>query len=397
MGWICLALAGLVMQVSAAPLNPPKPPPFYQSPEVGADRQLTLRYYAPQAKTVIAMGELDGQQHPMVKDSAGVWAVTLGPLPPDIYTYSFQVDGVKALDARNPNTKYGNLMFGAVSVVEIPGEGPQFYDAKPVPHGEVRIVPYFSRALGLERTVWVYTPPGYDKGKNFPVFYLLHGAGDVESGWTMIGRAPMILDNLIAEGKAKPMVVVMPLVHAMQSWWTGPAKALTEPITDAFQRGDFAAIGSAMYSGDGKGGLSLFARDFFEEIMPLVEARFKVKKSPEERAIGGLSMGGGQSLHVALTKPELFRYVVLMSPAADGRVDEVYPGFFKDTVAANKAFKLLWVGTGDQDVITGAGTRAFDSLLTAKGIQHRYEVSAGRHEWTVWRHHLRDTAPLLFR
>src|SRR5262245_31100538 len=171
------------------------------SPEVGADGKVTLRLLAPNAKTVVASGELDGQPHPMTKDDTGVWSVTVGPLAPDIYTYAFNVDGVTSLDPRNANTKYGYGSFGAVSVVQVPGDGPQFYDVKPVPHGDVRIVPYVSKSLGLSRTVWVYTPPGYDRGKDFPVLYLLHGAGDIESGWTMIGRANNILDNAIAEGK----------------------------------------------------------------------------------------------------------------------------------------------------------------------------------------------------
>ena len=197
--------------------------PVVISPEIGADQTLTLRYLAPDATQVTASGELDGKPHPMTKGADGVWTVTVGPLAPDIYTYAFNVDGVVALDPRNVNTKYGYGNFGAVSVVEIPGDGPAFYDVKDVPHGEVRIRPYVSKALGLNRTAWIYTPPGYDKGGNYPVMYLLHGAGDIESGWTMIGRANNILDNLIAEGKAKPMVVVMPLGHAIQSFWTGPA------------------------------------------------------------------------------------------------------------------------------------------------------------------------------
>ena len=132
------------------------------SPEVGADRRVTLRYFAPNAKSVVAAGELDGKPHPLTRDENGIWSVTIGPLAPDIYTYAFNVDGVTALDPLNANTKYGYGRFGAVSVVQVPGDGPQFYDVKPVPHGEVRIRPYISKTLGVSRTVWVYTPPGYD-------------------------------------------------------------------------------------------------------------------------------------------------------------------------------------------------------------------------------------------
>ena len=176
------------------------PPPFV-SPEVDTDRTLTLRCFAPNATQVTASGELDGTPHPMTKGPDGVWTVTLGPLQPDIYTYAFDVDGVVALDPKNANTKYGYGRFGPVSVVQVPGDGPQFYDVKPGPHGQVRIQPYLSKTLGVSRTVWIYTPPGYEGGRDFPVLYLLHGAGDIESGWTMIGRANNILDNLIAEAR----------------------------------------------------------------------------------------------------------------------------------------------------------------------------------------------------
>ncbi len=369
--------------------------PAWVSPEIGTDRSLTLRYFAPDAKQVTAAGELDGKNHPMTKDTSGLWSITLGPLAPDIYTYAFNVDGTIALDPRNTNTKLGYGMFGAVSVAEIPGEGPQFYDARPVPHGEVRIRPYTSKVLGLTRTMWVYTPPGYEQGEDYPVLYLLHGAGDVESGWTLIGRVNLILDNLIAEGKAKPMVVVMPLGHTIQSFWTGPAKAVPDPIAKAFG-GPLDGVLTAMYSGDGSGGLSPFAKDLLEEIMPRVEKNFKVSKAPDHRAIAGLSMGGGQMLNLAFNRPELFQYVVAMSPAANGKVDQVYAKFFSDP-AANEHFKLFWVGVGKDDMLTGPGDRAFDEMLTKRSIGHTFKLTEGRHEWTVWRHHLNEVAPLLFR
>lgn len=388
----------IAVSASMAAGNPAEAPKAAgTSPEIASDGKVTFRYLAPAAKQVQLSPDFDGQPHPMHRDGQGSWSLTLGPLPPEIYTYAFQVDGITSLDPRNADTKYQYGIFGAVSVFEVPGQGPQFYDAKPVPHGTVGIVPYQSRSMGLARTVWVYTPPGYDRGKDFPVLYLLHGAGDVESGWTMIGRANLILDNLIAAGEAKPMVVVMPLGHAIQSWWTGPAQSVPDPIATAFQGGSPADIFKAMYAGDGQGGLSPFAKDLLEDVMPLVEGSYKVAKSPESRAIAGLSMGGGQTINLAFSKPDLFRYVALMSPAADGRVDQVYPGFFRDAATANKHFKLLWLGATKQDVITGPGDMAFDSLLTRSGIKHTFVLGEGRHEWGVWRRNLRDVAKLLFR
>jgi enterochelin esterase-like enzyme len=378
--------------------SPAKPaaPAQWTSPEIGPDRKVTFRYLAPAARRVDLQGDMEGRSHPMAKDAQGLWSVTLGPLAPDIYTYSFSVDGIASLDAKNANTKYQYGDYGAVSTFEVPGDGPRFYDARPVPHGTVRILPYHSKSLGLSRTVWVYTPPGYEQGEDFPVLYLLHGAGDVESGWTMVGRANLILDNLLAEGKAKPMLIAMPLVHPAQSWWTGPDRSVPDTISKAFRTGNLETILRAMYQGDGKGGLSPFARDLLEDVMPLVESTFKAARTPENRAIAGLSMGGGQAIHLAFSRPELFRYVALMSPAADGRVDAAYPAFFRDSTAANKRFKLLWLGAARQDRITGTGAD-FDSLLTRRGIRHTYDLRAGRHEWTVWRHQLRDVAPLLFR
>ena len=368
--------------------------PAYVSPEVGADRTLTLRYLAPNANQVTASGELDGKPHPMTKGENGIWTVTIGPLAPDIYTYSFNVDGVVALDPRNVNTKYGYGGFGPVSVVEISGDAPAFYDVKNVPHGQVGIRPYVSKTLGLSRTVWVYTPPNYDKGSNFPVLYLLHGAGDIESGWTMIGRANNILDNLIAEGKAKPMVVVMPLGHAIQSFWTGPAKSYQAP------GGAGAPGGGAAPGGPGgapSGALQPFSRDLLEDVMPLVESAYKVSKKAEDRAIVGLSMGGGQTVNLAFNRPELFRYVGLMSPAVSAASEQQYAAIFKDPSVVNKQFKLLWMSVGKDDTLVGAGDKAFEEAMTKAGIKHEFKYVDGRHEWTVWRYHLNEVAPLLFK
>jgi enterochelin esterase family protein len=357
------------------------------SPQIGADRTITFRYFAPNANQVTVSGEIGGLTPAMTKGSDGVWSGTIGPLPPDIYAYAFNVDGVTALDPRNPDTKYGYGGFGATSVVEVPGDGPQFYDAKPVPHGQVRIVPYMSKTLGVSRTVWVYTPPNYDKGKDFPALYLLHGAGDVESGWTMIGRANIILDNLIADGKAKPMVIVMPLGHTIQSWWTGPAQNAVTPGS-APSGGGF---------GSQTGELQLFGKDLLDDVMPLVESTFKVSRKPDDRAIGGLSMGGGQTLNVAFNRPELFRWVVMMSPAAGPQAVQQYAQIFKDPSVVNKQFKLFWIGVGKDDMSVGPNVKLFEEELTKAGIDHTFKVSDGRHEWTVWRHNLNDIAPMLFR
>jgi len=370
-----LILATLLLAASAFPQGRG---PQLVSPEVGADRTITLRYNAPNAKAVTANGELDGKPHPMTKDANGIWSVKIGPLAPDIYTYSFNADGVVALDPRNTNTKYGYGNFGPVSVVEVPGDTPQFYDTKDVAHGEVRILPYVSKTLGLNRTLWIYTPAGYDKGKNYPVLYLLHGAGDIESGWTMIGRANNILDNLIAEKKAKPMVVVMPLGHTIQSFWTGPAKSAPAPGQQPPSQ------------------LSPFANDLLNDVMPLVEKNYKVSNKPSQRAIAGLSMGGMQTMNIAFNKPELFTEVGIMS-AGVANVDQTYADFFKTASEKTKHWKNLWVAIGKDDALMINNAKALDEALKAKNIKHEMRITEGRHEWTVWRHHLNELAPKLFR
>jgi enterochelin esterase family protein len=218
------------------------------------------------------------------------------------------------------------------------------------------------------------------------VLYLLHGAGDIESGWTLVGRANNILDNLFAEGKAKPMVVVMPLGHAIQSFYAGPAKSAAPPANPATSA-----------TGSGAGALSLFARDLLEDVKPLVEKTFKVSTRPDDRAIAGLSMGGGQTINIAFNKPELFRYVVLMSPAAGQGMEQAYASFLANPAVPNKQFKLFWMAVGRDDNLVGNGDKAFDQLLTAKGINHSFKLTDGRHEWTVWRHYLNEVAPLLFK
>lgn len=367
------------------------------SPDVRPDRTVTLRLLAPNAREVVANGELDGAPHPLTKGADGVWSVTVGPLAPDIYTYAFTVDGVSVLDPQNTNTKLGYGFFGPVSVVEVPGDGPQFYDARPVPHGEVRILPYESKTMGIGRTLWVYTPPGYDKGANFPVLYLLHGAGDVESGWVLIGRANLILDNLVADGKAKPMVVVMPLGHPIESFWTGPSKRVPDALSQLPPTASLDDFITAMMAGDGAGGLSPVTRDLVEDVLPIVERRYKVSRRADDRAIAGLSMGGGQSANIAFVRSDLFRYVALMSPAVNASVEKTYAKQLAGAAALNRQFKLFWVGVGRDDTLTGPGDKAFHDALTRAGVTHTWALTDGRHEWTVWRHQLRDIVPLLFK
>jgi enterochelin esterase family protein len=355
--------------------------PQLVSPEVKADNTVTLRFRAPNAQQVTLIGELDGKTYPMTKDEAGVWSATIGPLAPDVYNYQFNVDGVIAMDPVNPAVKLGFGAFPPANMFEIPGD--EFDDARNVPHGAVRIETYHSKTLGVPRTVWVYTPPGYESGSTrYPVFYLLHGSGNIESSWMLTGRANYILDNLIAEGKTKPMIIVNPLGYARQGVNLAPERPVAAAAPPA---GPGGAVGGG-----------LVGQDLLQDVIPFIEQKFRTLKDADNRALGGLSMGGGQTVAIGFANPDTFHSLVVMS-AGGTNVEQNYPAFFKDPAATNKKLKLLWVGVGKDDKLVMTGTMALKESLTKAAIKHTFRETEGRHEWVVWRHHLREVAPLLFR
>jgi enterochelin esterase-like enzyme len=363
--------------------------PQIVSPEVHADRRVTLRIRAPKADSVRVSGEiLDGKPAPaMTRDSAGVWSVTFGPLAPDIYTYAFNVDGVSTPDPVNPYLKLPATT-GLASQVEVPGDGPQYYDFRPsVPHGTVSIVQYQSTAVGAPRTAWVYTPPNHAQGtESYPLLFLLHGIGETENSWVMTGRAHVILDNLIADGRARPMVVVMPLGHARQSiglapWSTTPgaqAPAASGASPEVFSSGTLQ-------------------RDLLGDLLPLVERSFRVSRNPDERAIMGLSMGGAQALKIGLDNLDTFHWVVGLSSALVGQ-DPIAPfaNVLANPDAANQKLKLLHLTIGRSDGLI-TGNQRFDEALTRAGIRHTFGTTEGGHWFRVWRRDLYEIAPKLFR
>jgi enterochelin esterase family protein len=350
------------------------------SPEVHPDCTVTFRYRAPNATQVFLIGEIvqgKGPQ-PMVKDEAGIWTLTTEPLKPEIWIYNFRVDGVDVLDPSNPAVKPvppGQLIN---NFVEVPGDAPADYDSQAVPHGQVHIMLYESAAMGFTRTLWVYTPPDYDTSrKSYPVLYLLHGNGEEVSGWVRNGRANIILDNLLAQHKIQPMIVVMPQGHALQAPGIEPLKRITGE--------------TSMFS-------PLFPKDLIEQIIPLVEKNYRAKSSRDSRAIAGLSMGGGQALSIGLGHPELFRYVLGYSAAIGPNfldIQDVLNKVNGDPNSTNKSFGLVWISCGRQDFLYKAN-KALDEDLTAHGVQHKYVETEGAHVWSVWRHNLGDSLPLLF-
>jgi len=382
-----LALASPV--VAQTPVQPPGATPpaprrmstpvtALVSPEVHADRTVTLRFRAPQATVVQLVGEITqgrGPQ-PMVKDDEGLWTITLGPLAPEIWSYNFRVHGVDVVDPSNPAVKPTPPGAAMSSFVQVPGDQPAFYDSRAVPHGDVRMVLYESAAMGVTRWLWIYTPPGYDQSRDsYPVLYLLHGNGEAQNGWVMNGRANIILDNGIAEGRVAPMIVVMPQGHALQGANVGPLVRLGGE--------------TSMFS-------PRFPRDLLEDVVPLMERKYRVKKGPEHRAIAGLSMGGGQALSIGLANPKVFSYVLGFSAAVGGQFLDMKDVLPEAGAASVRSFRLVWLSCGRQDFLFKAN-QEFAAAVRQRGVDLTYRETEGGHVWSVWRHNLRDSLPLLFK
>jgi len=335
------------------------------SPEVHSDRQVTFRVKAPKASSVSVEVQFAQGPQAMTKGEDGVWSVTLGPAEPDIYEYSFVVDGLQVSDPANSWLKFWGG--AAKNLVEVPGEKPMFFEEQDVPHGTVHIHKYRSKSLGVTRGLYVYTPPGYETSKNtkYPVLYLLHGMGDTEDTWTVVGRANVIADNLIAQGKAQPMVIVMPYGHTPSA----------PP--------DMRSIGR----------YEAFEKDLIEDAIPYVQKSYRVSADRKDRAIAGLSMGGGQSLTVGLGNLDLFGWVGAYSSAIPR--PENLDGLLAEPKLINKQLNLLWIGCGRSDFLFDANQK-FIERLKAENIKHVAHISDGGHEWRVWRRYLNEFVPLLF-
>jgi len=369
------------------------PPPAVRSPEVHADRRVTFRLRAPAAARVELVGEvLQGQQpQAMTKGADGVWTVTVGPLPPEIWIYNFRIEGVELPDPANISQMPRAAGTAISSFVDVPGDRPAFYDARPVPHGDVRMVLYESKAMGVNRYLWVYTPPNYETSKaRYPVYYLLHGNGETQSGWVMNGRANIILDNLIADGNAPPMIVVMPHGHPIQSASVGP------PVVVPPYGGDAGMLN-----------FTLFTSDLLEQIMPLVERSYRVYADPAHRAIGGLSMGAFQSVAIGLAHPELFGYVLAYSggfgalgprpPDEPIETQTPWSRLLANPSGSKKTPQLLFLGCGQRETGMLAPGQRLVRLLQERGVNARWADFPGGHVFSVWRNLLHESVPLLFR
>jgi enterochelin esterase family protein len=352
------------------------------NPVEATEGAVTFRMYAPAAKTVELRGEIvtvSGRDFiPMTKDARGVWSVTVKGVRPELSSYLFMVDGAPVMDQRNPGAKVGPR--GNSSRFEVPGS-PDFYAAREVPHGKVEINWHRSAILNQTRALWVYTPPGYDSNasQRYPVLYLLHGSGDLEDGWTKDGRANFILDNLIAERRAVPMLIVMPLGHVY---------------------GDHQI--------DREKNNELLEQVLIKELIPFVDSTYRTVAVRGSRAIAGLSMGGGQSLRFGLHNLDRFAWVAGFSPAirySDAEYAKLFSTLIADPQKSNQLLKLLMVRCGTKDHLIDAAD-AFTKFLAAKSVKFEYKRTdyeslwPGRkddHTWPIWRMDLRDVAPVLFR
>ena len=365
-GFAVQMLAAAQPPASAAPARRAQRPPAVRSPQILADRRVTFQFRAPKATEVVVAGQWPNGRSPMTKDANDVWSVTVGPIAPGVWEYSFQVDGLQMIDPGNPAIK--PMREPRTSILHIPGQPPLLHDFQDVPHGTVRQHTYFSKSLGRVRELVVYTPPGYDKQADtrFPTLYLQHGMGDNQATWVAHGKAHWILDNLIAQGRARPMVMVMMDGHATVVQGMG-----------GFQDNTTA-----------------FGRDLLEDVMPFVEANYRVKTDPASRAIAGLSMGGGQSLTIGLNHLDRFAWVAGFSSAVPSR--EALAGILNDPAATNEKLKLLWIGVGKDDFLLQRN-QEFIATLKEKDIRHEWHLTDGNHSWPVWRLYLADLAPKLFQ
>ena len=348
------------------------------APVVNSDRTVTFSLNAPQANEVVLYFQNQtgpsprADPYPMTKDADGVWSVTIGPLVPDMYGYDFILDGVNILDPTNTYTGPGTVRavwagnpgtwstVNAWSYVTVPGPEADFFADAPVPHGAVATVRYYSEVAQKERIMEVYTPPGYNHdNRGYPVLYILHGAGGNESDWIINMRANFILDNLIAQGKVVPMILVSPNANA-----------------DGFPS-------------------TAFPDELLGNIIPYIEENYRTAPGAQNRALAGLSMGGFRTTETFFSHPGVFAYVGVFSSGF--RPSAAFPADLLANPDINKLTKLLWIASGDQTDITYNLTQSTLALLDQYDIKYTFVQGTGGHVWGQWRHNLLDFAPLIFK
>jgi enterochelin esterase-like enzyme len=363
----------IMLGMSTLLMAQPPNTPTVVSPVVQANKSVTFSYYAPNAKQVLLDGGQFGAANtPLTKNDAGVWSVNVGPIKPDIYPYAFKVDGVTVADPKN-SALFPNEGFQS-SLVEINDDKPLVHSFQNVPHGTISYRYYQSPELGT-RPVVIYTPPGYETNTkaSYPVLYLLHGTTDTEETWSKVGRANIILDNLIAQSKAKPMIIVMPYGRA------------------------FPTISKSSGSLRNWDNLQEFQKDFFGNLMPFVEKNYRTKNDKNSRAIAGFSGGGGTTLYFGLNNTDKFAYVCGFAPGMlKNEFERNNEAFFKNTEQANKNLKLFWIGVGKEDMLYNVN-KEYMQVLDDKKVKYESYFTDGGHTWMNVKHYLSVIAPKLFK
>jgi len=335
-------------------------PPSLSSPDVHADHTVTFRYYARNAQKVSLDAEFLSASQPMIKDTSGVWSITVAPVKPDIYPYYFWVDSIQMADPNN-SLIFANERFKR-SLVEIPGDQPLVHELQNVPHGKISYRYYKSVTLGATRTLVIYTPPGFDvNGKiKYPVLYLIHGGSDTEETSTKVGHANLIADNLIAQGKAKPMIIVMPY-----------ANVRPKPMGD-------------------------FTKDMINDIIPFIEANYPVLTDSRHRAIAGFSVGGGQTLNIGVTNTDKFAYVCSYAPyTATEEFKKNFTNWSPDTALMNKQLKLFTISVGTEDFLYESVKQNI-AMFKEKSLNPQTLIVPGGHTWMNCKLYLTNTLQQLF-
>ncbi|MCB0646659.1 MAG: esterase [Saprospiraceae bacterium] len=354
---ILTTIALAAFAIAAFGQRAPRP----SSPDVHKDNSVTFRYYAPKANEVLLHGEFLEKPLPMTKDTSGIWTLTVPPVKPDIYPYFFAEDGNQLAD---PNNTYlfANERFKR-SILDVPGDQPLVHSLQNVPHGSIQYRYYESSSLGRTREMLVYTPPGYDAfgNKNYPVLYLIHGGSDTQETWTKVGRANFIADNLIAAGKAEPMIIVMPYGNVRPS-----------PMPD-------------------------FTKDIINDIIPFVEKNYRVIKDKDHRAVAGFSVGGGQTLNIGFTNLDKFSYICSYAPFT---MTEEFRKNFTDwkpnAAEINKNLKLFTVSVGTEDFLYESVKQNL-AMFEEKGVKVQPIIVSGGHTWMNCKLFLAKTLEQLFK
>jgi len=385
---IVLILTGLLLSCTSYSQQALRGGADITSPEINTDNSVTFRFQAPDAKEVKISGDWMPMQgwtpgsENMIKDEKGLWLYTTAPLASDLYGYAFIVDGLRSTD---PNNVYMIRDVASVTNVFIVGGGKgDLYKVNKVPHGSVTQRWYRSPSLNMTRRITIYTPPGYEMSKeSYPVLYLLHGMGGDEEAWINLGRTSQILDNLIAQGKARPMIVVMPNGNVVQEAAPGESNL-----------GFYKPTMQLPNTMDGK------YEETFMDIVRFIESNYRVITKKTDRAIAGLSMGGYHSLHISKYYPSTFDYIGLFSAAilpnekVTSRVYENFDTTLKQQIA--NGFKLYWIGIGKTDFLYKYN-QEYRSKLDEIKMPYEYRESEGGHTWTNWRVYLSEFVPKLFK